>query len=352
MPHVTGFPAITVSVKAVHLPLIQKGARVMSALVNIVQLAITVTTLEQLSSAFPGTTPANCIIRGAGVLLQGATTEHGLRRIKRMRRHIFYIIVFLLVTSTGFVAGNFALLTQLKASALSKHEFTPFTATVATNWFKEGSEIPAVSEESTIGIRSDGSRGETKFRWLLTEGHERGVATKALTLLSEGRYISLHPAIQAKSTMALKASEVAILQAKRSTNCADSAAHYSSIEPDAATINGLATYRLVSEVTDVDGNRRVVEEFRAPQLNCFSLSTSQVVYDPQGKVTSRMTKVVKSLRHGDPTDNLFVVPDEYQERTPSEVLLLTAQARGESLTAECERNTANRADQKYHARKF
>lgn len=74
--------------------------------------------------------------------------------------------------------------------------------------------------------------------------------------------------------------------------------------------------------------------------------------DKDGVVVSRSKKEVVSVTLGPPDPELFEVPADYVERTPSEVYRLDAERAGRAICEECGTNQfLQNADLKYHARR-
>lgn len=75
--------------------------------------------------------------------------------------------------------------------------------------------------------------------------------------------------------------------------------------------------RTIDTTPGAEGGELQIEQLVAPQLGCTVLLT---VFRRDGRLTS--TQAVENLRLGDPDPALFIVPPNYREASPGEVLRL------------------------------
>ena len=93
-------------------------------------------------------------------------------------------------------------------------------------------------------------------------------------------------------------------------------------EPTDTTIHGYYTVKVVDELTTPGGGGFKFESYHAPALDCFALREKayRTLADEPGPLTLFQVTEVTTLVKGEPDQSLFVLPEGYVERNPSEVL--------------------------------
>jgi hypothetical protein len=93
-------------------------------------------------------------------------------------------------------------------------------------------------------------------------------------------------------------------------NCTSGSEHSKVMGWDAVKMNKMA---------DTPGRLAEWTEWAAPDLDCFVLSSTAVLSIPKGSPVARNTTETQFLMVGEPQASLFVAPQTYKERSPSEV---------------------------------
>jgi hypothetical protein len=84
----------------------------------------------------------------------------------------------------------------------------------------------------------------------------------------------------------------------------------------------------------------IVDEWRAPDLNCERLKWETRRLRPDGSLRARNTDEVISLTLGEPNPDLFSVPAEYTERPPAQALSEVDRRKGQECVGDCQSGRA------------
>lgn len=191
----------------------------------------------------------------------------------------------------------------------------PFTATIATALYHGDSIQPLITRYTTVAFRSDGS--EVTVRHVQAPDGNPYDERVILDLTSAQR-VSVDPMTQSRTTYPMGPKELAHYKNLR-VNCASS--------PGAATsaILGYAVVKAARSGPAASGKVFSTENWRAPALGCFSLSQVTVwTNSATGAATDRKVRKVLTIIEGDPVAALFIIPSDYVECSPGEVLALFA----------------------------
>ena len=93
-------------------------------------------------------------------------------------------------------------------------------------------------------------------------------------------------------------------------------------EPTDTTIHGYNTVKIVQEFTTPGGGGFKFERYHAPSLDCFVLREKayRTLEDGPGPLVLFQASEVTTLVVGEPDGSLFVLPEGYAERKPTDVL--------------------------------
>lgn len=216
--------------------------------------------------------------------------------------------------------------------AHSQESFPAFTAAVRHELIRpDGSRV--ISELFVHAQRADGSVADVR-RKVAPDG--RTVVSAEILDLSTRRRTILNGATHSKSTVAVSDEEVRTHRFLK-TACGSSPAH-------AATVLGYRVFRnrFASPVPGPRGQER----WEAKDLSCYPLRTLDVKSDIRGSETSRDVTEVLGVTEGAPSENLFAIPPEYAERSPSEISSEYSRRFGKRIAAP---DVLERLDKNYRA---
>jgi hypothetical protein len=156
-------------------------------------------------------------------------------------------------------------------------------------------------EQSTVAVRSDGSKVESR---LFTIG---GIEAEQKTIsdLTLRRSVDVEGLTQSVTTYPMSSAELRQARIRATRTCPG----------DADSPHEILLGYSVVKTTLHQGDRRI-ESWMAPDLNCFILKQS--VYGKSADAPSTITEA-HSLVVGEPDPLLFSIPRGYRERSPSQV---------------------------------
>lgn len=236
-----------------------------------------------------------------------------------------------------FIAGacvNLAL-AQLQA----KSSRVAFTAVVLSKSLGQDGKEKATGTK-TVAINSSGSVAVRRQVWV--DGQMPSEVTTIQDVESK-TVTELYSATGSKVTMVLSDEAVRRLTGKTDHTCGLQS-------PEASRHLGFTVIKRTTSQTGSDNRTVNREEWLAPELNCFALGTTSTLLDSNGTVLGRNATETASVAVGDPPQGMFVAPEQYIERAPSEIIAEDAKRRGESLSAHTLKAAAN-ADAVYNQRR-
>ena len=177
----------------------------------------------------------------------------------------------------------------------------PFQASVVIRHYDSNGSLRH-TEEITEAFRKDGSW--VSYR-VAINGEKTG--TRIIVDAASKTRTSIDPNTKSKITYHLDDGVLAEME-KALTECASSPSKGDSILDVA----------VVKKHTDTINNE-AIDELLAPSLGCYPLQATSVKTEKSGKQL-RNESIVTSIAMGEPDPRLFIVPSEYVERSPSEVL--------------------------------
>jgi hypothetical protein len=172
--------------------------------------------------------------------------------------------------------------------------------------------------------RADGS----SVLFQKTAGLNQPAGTRRILDTSRNRVVSVDP--NTKSVSTYRFSDREMEHARNPPLSCDEHNGSLSRNPDAQPkIQGLDVVRLSGKMTATENS---LARWVAPGLNCFVLREEMTLVTEQAAHRRTTTSIVL----GEPDPALFVIPVDYTERTPSEVLRLARESMGlpESRNAE------------------
>jgi len=167
------------------------------------------------------------------------------------------------------------------------------------------------SETILNAVRQDGSR-----LWLVNRFSPRAnrfFELKTIQNATQGMRYSIDPLTESITT-------TPISQKERKRLLATSAVCTNLTNPDTNSIMGFSVVRHTWEIPDKDRTLQI-EQWRAPALDCFPLR--EETYEKSATSGSSkliMTREVSEVSLGNPKDELFSIPQNYTERSPSQVI--------------------------------
>jgi hypothetical protein len=161
----------------------------------------------------------------------------------------------------------------------------PFTAVVETRIYdSSGAEVGL--ERTWYAVRSDGSFAR---RVRLHRAGKETVDHLEVTDTVRGQQVSSFPSTNLRATMALDSEDVERLRAKPEAGC----------DANAGEVGSVLGYRVMKHT--VGG----FEDYRAPELDCFSLRATLILRHANGNVWRRERREVLHIVPGEPEAELF-----------------------------------------------
>ena len=161
----------------------------------------------------------------------------------------------------------------------------PFTAVVETRIYdSSGAEIGL--ETTWYAVKSDGSFAR---RIRLKRSGKEPVEHLEVTDIDRGQHVSSYPSTNLRATMPLNSEDIERLRAKPEAGC----------DANAGEVGSVLGYRVMKHA--VGG----FEDFRAPELDCFSLRATLVMRDANGRMRRRERREVLDIVPGEPRAELF-----------------------------------------------
>jgi hypothetical protein len=109
-------------------------------------------------------------------------------------------------------------------------------------------------------------------------------------------------------------------------------------------IGGFEAVKTVRELErrdDLNGDKSVTEEWRARELNCEVIYSESRIVLPDGSAKARNVDKIIAVNLGEPKAEFFVVPTDYAEQAPSQVMEEQSRLRGNTQPCEgCARRDA------------
>jgi hypothetical protein len=211
----------------------------------------------------------------------------------------------LTLTSVGLAFGTFFLVRQLQWKAAA-YAGPNYVATFVERQF-DPSTGKEIQSENTLRAASDQGTVE-----VLQRKSPVGdlVEIRKIVFFNAAKRVVLNPMTESLTTYKLPAREVNAYRAAKA-KCTD------DFNPPTEIILGYMTQRHVYPLPDHAWSVPMVwEEWRAPALNCLALR-SRITVKATGIVAN--SSEVAFVLLGEPPANLFEVPQNYTERSPSEV---------------------------------
>ena len=214
--------------------------------------------------------------------------------------------------------------------AVKTEHHPAFTAVSHTTYSKGNGQVTA-TQVDTDSMLPDGSMIHIRNSY-----NNKPMGWKTMIDLKSKRSVVIDPETKSKTTYPLSSRE---------------SAHYQNLaacEGDSAvTLLGYKVVKKVSEHPGPNNTEASVEEWDAPALGCFALSRSHLLKSGN-QVLGRQDTVVTSVILGEAASSELIIPAEYTERTPSEVMKESDRISGRSCP-KCEVHTQSKLDEVYQS---
>lgn len=213
------------------------------------------------------------------------------------------------------------------------------------NFDEHGRE--ARSEARLLAIRSDGSSVIRRTRLTPPDPAKPSAITTSLEIadLAKRHDVTLFPDLRLKTSTPLDNAAVERFLERPLANCGPA-----KEDREVPSLLGQRVLLRSVENKAPDGRLITQKDWVAPDLGCIPLRTVATLNDPKAGVTLRNTKEATSIILGEPAENLFLIPTDYAERSPSQVMAAEAESMGRPC-ATCGSAIAKIADQRYAAAK-
>jgi hypothetical protein len=258
--------------------------------------------------------------------------------MKPLRRRTLWL-------STCLVLGSMACFPQVPNAGATTPAFREFTIV-----HSELSDSPApVSAGRTVieAQRADGSRVRGE---VILKGDEIVPPTvRDITLVPERMKVRVDDALKAKTTMYMHGpapSHAAALDSMCGISHLSPGAKPAYIDPE--EVLGYATIGIQTEMQGPDQSF-LTKEWRAPDLDCAVLRMTEVRRDAFGAVTGEYRYEAEKVTVGPPAPELFKIPPDYTEKSPSQMESAILQQVGDPdrPVPERVRKRLEREDQRY-----
>jgi hypothetical protein len=161
----------------------------------------------------------------------------------------------------------------------------PFTAVVETRIYDaSGAEIGL--ETTWYAAKSDGSFAR---RVRLKRAGQEAVEHLEVTDTDRGQHVSSYPSTKLRATMPLNSEDIERLRARPPAGC----------DANAGEVGSVLGYRVMKHA--VGG----FEDYRALELDCFSLRATLVLRDANGTMWRRERREVLDIVLGEPRAEMF-----------------------------------------------
>ncbi len=250
---------------------------------------------------------------------------------------------FLVFTLMVLSAGVALRLTIDRLTAQGTSNRVPFTMTQVYTVSRPSGNWPTRRQEIMLAVKGDGSLVQrTK---IFSDAGTIRVDRREVYDLSTGRITAIDPFTQSKTTGVLTEAIRGSLTTQIDTTCEAQLGPNATVERNGSIMSGYRVVRTTENSVLPDGGKATTVEWRAPELNYFPLRKKVTFVSPKGNTTVNLREV-QTVVTGEPASELFDVPANYAERSPSEVVSETARLKGIPCS-DCGQEFVGRADQKY-----
>jgi hypothetical protein len=261
------------------------------------------------------------------------------------------LVLSLLAVAFGLITSH--VVPEL-SKAQSQGERLAFTAVIKTTAFDPNGGEHA-SEIVVYANRSDGSRAEWTQKFKPPNTGKPYAENRSVLDLVGLRDVGIDPFTESVSSSPIEPSRVLKYRMKPDSTCALPIAEGNRlvIDPPPVWLQGRPTVHVSGKTSLRDGSTLTVEEWRAPELECFPIKQTAIRLATKDGMTysSRIEKEVTQVTIGDPDPALFAIPAQYTERSPSEIMAEAARRRGKPNCDNCNSKTAAMLDDAYRKRK-
>lgn len=267
-------------------------------------------------------------------------------------RTVRLVLVLALFFGSGFVLSNrTALVSRLFAQANERREFTAATLTKAYD--TQG--VERTQEAATFAVRRDGANVTLRKRFISEASGQREINLADIVDVPGRRIVGVDHFTQSTSTSPITDRMLGRYTTRPSASCSD------VTHNDGLTTVGIEPQEMLfgQRVFKVTQQRQIAqsghiarfEKWYAPDLDCFVVRTIATNTAPNG-TAARVVMELTSLTLGTPDAQLFVVPDAYPERAPSEIFAESDRLRGRvPACPECRAKANTILDNAYHKRR-
>ena len=213
---------------------------------------------------------------------------------------------FLFIGAT-ITVGCLAFFLARELTRAQTGSWTPFTAVMATREYYPNATKPYKTENSIYAVRADGSWSNTIIRQFGADWYRLRVVQE----LALHEMVTIDPVTKSTITYPLTGPMINRLEVPKAACTTNSNALHESIL-------GFDVVEVKRIIPGPPGEAATLDEWDAPQLNCFALSrTFSAGAANSAPYTTTRTAISVAV---DPVDGtLFDIPNDYTERSPSQV---------------------------------
>lgn len=202
-------------------------------------------------------------------------------------------------------------------SAQGPGRITPLSASYNTTVFKGNDAVPFSSETKGFAVRSDGSSVELFYR-PDPEDSSKISTLRIVTDVATRKRVNLVPFAKRKTTYSLSPRDLSAAVMHPVAGCVGKPSGTLLGFPVVKSSEEIAGSNLLGPAFD----KIKTDSWYAPDLNCLALR-SESSYLKGVSVQQRTVVQYLEIRLGEPEKEMFQVPEEYTEGSPSEVMAAT-----------------------------
>jgi hypothetical protein len=200
---------------------------------------------------------------------------------------------------------TFAVIAALGVAQVFPRPVRTFTATVSEEHYTPGSTVPWFTFTDTVAVRKDGSH--VTARHLTNPADGKTVYRLSITDIPARRSVVVDPLSESLSTRPMQQKTVDRVEVKATSGCPG--------QP-AGRLLGF-NVNLDETHTADDTVKQDVRSWISPELDCFPLR-KETHFVAEGKEDFTV-RSVSLLTQGDPPAWLFAIPNNYIERSPTDM---------------------------------
>lgn len=265
-----------------------------------------------------------------------------------MRKYTGLLLSIVLPIAVGVAAGVGLNWKSWAQSLSTTRSAVPYTASVIERTVApDGSELTRFVR--TVARRSDGSIAVDERRYYRApDGRPLELPFRYIRDTEARTLVSIYPQVNARMTAQLTDRAILSLTSKPPANCVSD-----GFELDSGAGGLMAGHPVLIRKRQLVSSDQLHQgpserEWVAPGMDCLVMRREAKRFDEKGVLRGTSITEVMEVTAGPPPRQLFAVPAELQEMTPSEVMAAQNRLQGIECT-DCSRKAVENADRFYFA---